>query len=81
MYDDQSPEELAEHFRKQGNEAMKLQASKIALLNALTFYTRGLEMDCKDAKLNSVLHANRALVSLKMGEHLKAHVKKAFCWP
>jgi hypothetical protein len=27
---------------------MKLQASKIALMNALTFYTKGLEMSCKE---------------------------------
>ena len=112
LYDDQTPEEVAEHFKKQGNEAMKFQASKclgetrfmpmscfiisvnipksfrnllksswgpfvyfplclsavfkadgslptdfhfdesfctprIALMNALTFYTRGLEMACK----------------------------------
>ena len=71
LYDDQSPEELAEHFRKQGNEAMKFQASRIALQNALTFYTKGLEMECKDDKLNAVLHANRAAVGLKLGEHLK----------
>ena len=71
LYDDQTPEELAEHFRKQGNEAMKFQASKIALQNALTFYTKGLEMECKDDKLNSVLHSNRAAVGLKLGEHLK----------
>ena len=71
LYDDQTPEEIAEHFRKQGNEAMKFQASRIALQNALTFYTRGLEMECKDDKLNSVLHANRAAVGLKLGEHLK----------
>ncbi|CAL1141219.1 unnamed protein product [Cladocopium goreaui] len=71
LYDDQTPEEVAEHFKKQGNEAMKLQASKIALMNALTFYTKGLEMSCKDAKLNSVLHSNRAAVGLKMGEYLK----------
>mmetsp|Transcript_41655 Transcript_41655/g.93273 ORF Transcript_41655/g.93273 Transcript_41655/m.93273 type:complete len:393 (+) Transcript_41655:62-1240(+) len=71
LYDDQTPEELAEHFRKQGNEAMKFQASRIALQNALTFYTRGLEMECKDAKLNAVLHSNRAAVGLKLGENLK----------
>ncbi|CAK9067880.1 unnamed protein product [Durusdinium trenchii] len=71
LYDDQTPEEVAENFRKQGNEAMKFQASKIALMNALTFYTRGIEMECKDAKLNSVLHSNRAAVGLKMGEYLK----------
>ena len=29
-------------------QAMKLQASKIALMNALTFYTKGLEMSCKE---------------------------------
>lgn len=71
MYDDQSPEELAQHFKNQGNEAMKFSASKIALQNALTFYTRGLEMQCKDDKLNSLLHSNRAAVSLKLGEHTK----------
>lgn len=71
LYDDQTPEELAEHFRKQGNEAMKLQSSQIALRNALAFYTRGLEMECKDDKLKSALHSNRALVSLKLGEHIK----------
>mmetsp|Transcript_48905 Transcript_48905/g.79372 ORF Transcript_48905/g.79372 Transcript_48905/m.79372 type:complete len:317 (-) Transcript_48905:303-1253(-) len=71
MYDDQTPEEMAQHMKNQGNEAMKLGASKICLQNALTFYTRGIDMECKDDKLNSVLHSNRAAVSLKMGLHIK----------
>ena len=35
-------------------QAMKLQASKIALMNALTFYTKGLEMNCKEPALDGL---------------------------
>eukprot|EP00933_Yihiella_yeosuensis_P083710 TRINITY_DN97964_c0_g1_i1.p1 TRINITY_DN97964_c0_g1~~TRINITY_DN97964_c0_g1_i1.p1 ORF type:complete len:403 (-),score=101.60 TRINITY_DN97964_c0_g1_i1:110-1270(-) len=71
LYDGQSAEESAEHFKNQGNEAMKFTGSHVALQNALAYYTKGLEMECKDEKLNSVLHSNRAAVSLKLGEWVK----------
>ncbi|CAK0859173.1 unnamed protein product [Prorocentrum cordatum] len=41
--------EMAEHFRKLGNEAFRLSTGKIASQNALLAYTKeGLEMECKD---------------------------------
>mmetsp|Transcript_95224 Transcript_95224/g.221023 ORF Transcript_95224/g.221023 Transcript_95224/m.221023 type:complete len:383 (+) Transcript_95224:46-1194(+) len=72
LYDDQTPEELAEHFRKLGNEAFRTSTNKIASQNALMAYTRGIEMECDDAALNSHLHSNRAAVSLRLNEHEKA---------
>lgn len=72
IYDGQTNEEMADHFRKLGNEAFRLSENKIATQNALMSYTKGLEMECKDESLNSQLHSNRAAVSLRMKEYSKA---------
>jgi len=72
IYDDQTPEEVAEHFRKLGNEAFRSSENKISSQNALMAYSRGLEMECKDKALNSQLHSNRAAVSLRLKEYTKA---------
>lgn len=72
LYDGNTDEEMAEHFRKLGNEAFRTSTNKMASQNALMAYTKGLEMECKDLKLNSQLHSNRAAVSLRLEEHQKA---------
>mmetsp|Transcript_110255 Transcript_110255/g.299079 ORF Transcript_110255/g.299079 Transcript_110255/m.299079 type:complete len:380 (+) Transcript_110255:106-1245(+) len=72
VYDGNTDEEMAEHFRKLGNEAFRLSTGKIASQNALLAYTKGLEMECKDGTLNSQLYSNRAAVSLRVGEYQKA---------
>lgn len=72
IYDDQTPEQMAEHFRKLGNEAFRTSDNKVASQNALMAYTKGLEMECADTSLNSQLHSNRAMVSFRLKEHSKA---------
>jgi len=72
IYDGHSAAEMAEHFRQLGNEAFRNSGNKIASQNALMAYTKGLEMECKDDKINSQLHSNRAAVSLRLKEYAKA---------
>lgn len=72
LYDGQSEEEMAEHFRKLGNEAFRVSTNKTSSQNALMAYTKGLEMECKDNVLNSQLHSNRAAVSMRLKEYDKA---------
>lgn len=72
IYDGQTPEELAEHFRQLGNEAFRSSTNKVSSQNALLAYTKGLEMECKDKALNSQLHSNRAAVSIRMKANDKA---------
>jgi len=73
VYDGQTPEEMAEHFKKLGNDAFRASpATAISFQNALACYTRGLEMESKDKAVNSQLYCNRAAVSLKIKEYEKA---------
>eukprot|EP00928_Gymnodinium_smaydae_P072731 TRINITY_DN56034_c0_g1_i1.p1 TRINITY_DN56034_c0_g1~~TRINITY_DN56034_c0_g1_i1.p1 ORF type:complete len:404 (+),score=80.80 TRINITY_DN56034_c0_g1_i1:66-1277(+) len=73
IYDDgQTDEEIAEHFRKLGNEAFRSSTNRVSSQNALNAYTRGLEVECKDAALNSQLHSNRAAVSMRLKQWTKA---------
>mmetsp|Transcript_38267 Transcript_38267/g.101213 ORF Transcript_38267/g.101213 Transcript_38267/m.101213 type:complete len:385 (-) Transcript_38267:98-1252(-) len=72
IYDGQTPEQLAEHFRQLGNEAFRSSTNKVSNQNALMAYTKGLEMECKDKSLNSQLHSNRAAVSMRMKANDKA---------
>lgn len=73
VYDGQSPEELAKHFQKLGNEAFRtVPHTPVSAQNALLCYTKALEMECKDEALNSQLYSNRAAVSLRIKENAKA---------
>lgn len=72
VYDGHTDEEMAEHFRKLGNEAFRTSTGPIASQNALLAYTKGLEMEGKDGALNSQLYSNRAAVSLRVEEYQKA---------
>lgn len=72
VYDGNSQEEMAEHFKNLGNEAFRSSTNKISSKNALLSYTKGLEMECKDDALNSQLHSNRAAVSMRLKQNDKA---------
>ncbi|KAI8927767.1 hypothetical protein BC831DRAFT_451011 [Entophlyctis helioformis] len=61
---DGTPEEIAENFKNQGNDAFK--AGRRMYKDAITFYTKGLAAKGQDAKLNSVLYSNRAAVHLEL---------------
>mmetsp|Transcript_19887 Transcript_19887/g.42489 ORF Transcript_19887/g.42489 Transcript_19887/m.42489 type:complete len:389 (-) Transcript_19887:189-1355(-) len=72
LYDGNTPEQMAEHFKNLGNEAFRSSTNKVSSQNALMAYTKGLEMDCKDNVLNAVLHSNRAAVSMRIKQNDKA---------
>merc|ERR1740130_776292 len=65
VYDGQTMEEMAEHFKKLGNDAFRMSpATPISNMNALLMYSKALEMECTDKALNSQLYSNRAAVRL-----------------
>lgn len=73
IYDGQSQEEMAEHFKKMGNEAFRISpATPVSAQNALACYTKALEMECENKALNSQLHSNRAAISLRLNEYHQA---------
>lgn len=59
--------EVAENFKNQGNECFK--QGKKFYKDALLFYTNGLEVFCKDDKLNETLYVNRAACNLHFGKN------------
>ncbi|KAI8603512.1 hypothetical protein EDD21DRAFT_318928 [Dissophora ornata] len=66
---DGTPEEVAENFKNQGNDCFK--QGKKFYKDALVFYTNGLEVFCKDSKLNETLYVNRAACNLHFGNYRK----------
>ncbi|ELR22915.1 tetratricopeptide repeat domain containing protein [Acanthamoeba castellanii str. Neff] len=64
IYEDQTPEQLAEHFKNQGNEMVK--AGPKYYRDALAYYTRALEQKSCIAPNNSVYYCNRAAVQLML---------------
>ncbi|KAK3818840.1 MAG: hypothetical protein J3Q66DRAFT_312606 [Benniella sp.] len=62
---DGTPEEVAENFKNQGNECFK--QGKASYKDAITFYTKGLDVQCSDKKLNETLYINRAACNLQLG--------------
>ncbi|CDS12173.1 hypothetical protein LRAMOSA04368 [Lichtheimia ramosa] len=64
---DGPPEEIAENFKNQGNECFK--EGKMKYKDAIDYYTRALDIDCKDQKINEACLANRAAVNLELGNY------------
>lgn len=58
--------EIAENFKNQGNECFK--EGKMKYKDAIDYYTRALDVDCKDQKINEACLANRAAVNLELGK-------------
>lgn len=58
--------EIAENFKNQGNECFK--EGKMKYKDAIDYYTRALDIDCKDQKINEACLANRAAVNLELGK-------------
>lgn len=70
------PHPPAPRKQNQGNEALKtgLRAKKkFYLRQAIEQYGKGLELQCADAPLNSVLCSNRAHVNLLLGNFRNAY--------
>ncbi|KAI8084488.1 uncharacterized protein BX664DRAFT_387222 [Halteromyces radiatus] len=66
---DGTPEEIAENFKNQGNDCFK--AGKFKYKDAIGFYTRALDTECKDMKIMEACYANRAAVNLELGNYGK----------
>ncbi|KAI8069975.1 hypothetical protein BC940DRAFT_236110 [Gongronella butleri] len=62
---DGTPEEIAENFKEQGNDCFK--AGKARYADAITFYTRAIDTECKDQALIEACYANRAACNLELG--------------
>eukprot|EP00891_Asterochloris_glomerata_P002794 jgi/Astpho2/2794/gw1.00050.278.1_t len=70
-----TPEERAEGFKTQGNDALRTGLKvrkKFYLREAVTAYTKGLELKCSHVKLNAQLLCNRAHVHLQLGNNKSA---------
>ncbi|KAG0269327.1 hypothetical protein DFQ27_004011, partial [Actinomortierella ambigua] len=59
---DGTPEEVAENFKNQGNECFK--QGKKFYKDAIDYYTKALDVQCSDDKLNETLYVNRAACNL-----------------
>eukprot|EP01063_Lacrimia_lanifica_P013352 TRINITY_DN1999_c0_g4_i1.p2 TRINITY_DN1999_c0_g4~~TRINITY_DN1999_c0_g4_i1.p2 ORF type:complete len:403 (+),score=203.78 TRINITY_DN1999_c0_g4_i1:53-1261(+) len=74
MYNDISPEELAEKCKSNGNQAMKQAAvskggtagPKGSYRTALSWYTEGIDAKTSDKKVLGALYANRAQAQLEL---------------
>lgn len=60
--------EVAENFKNQGNECFKVGKSQYQ--DAINYYTKALQIDCKDNKIIEACLANRAAVNLELGAYI-----------
>ena len=56
---------MAEVYLKEGDN----EYSKGETNNAVHFYSEGLQVNCKDVKLNAILYRNRAAAQLLLGKN------------
>ena len=75
LYDEHTPEERAHSFKEQGNmhfqDAMKGGLGKNQLRKAAMCYSEGINQQCSDKQLNSLLFSNRAYIHLFLKEYLE----------
>ena len=60
---------IAEVYKIEGND----EYSKENFHSAINFYTKGIEVNCKDKELNAKLYSNRAAAHFNLGEKLLLH--------
>jgi hypothetical protein len=65
---------VAENFKNQGNECFKVGKSQYK--DAINYYTKALETDCKDDKIIEACLTNRAAVNLELGMYMCIYSKK-----
>ena len=71
-YDDSTPEERAEEYKRKGNDALKYKQNKLYVRKAVQQYTLALLETFEDSKLRAVVHGNRAHAALLLGNDGKA---------
>ncbi|KAA6430080.1 MAG: hypothetical protein FRX49_00511 [Trebouxia sp. A1-2] len=75
LIEEQTPVERAESHKNQGNEALKTglkHRKKFYFREAITAYTKGLDVQCGDSIIETVLLSNRAQVHLQLGNDRNA---------
>lgn len=70
VYDGETPESLAEHFKSQGNDCVK--RGKKYFNDAVEYYSQAIEQGSSDSVANSVYHCNRAQVQLLLENYGRA---------
>ena len=73
LREDCTPEERANSSKEQGNDFFALGPKKYDA--AIYCYTQGLQEPFENMTLRTALHANRAMVNLKMSMCIKYDVK------
>jgi tetratricopeptide (TPR) repeat protein len=61
------PDEIAENFKKQGNDQYRVKQYK----NAVEFYTKGIDIECGDKYIEAALYLNRAACNLELKNYRK----------
>ena len=69
-YDNETPDTIAANFKELGNDLFR--QGKQHWLTAANWWSRALEEKMTDKKLRSILHSNRATVSLGLGQYQRA---------
>ncbi|GMH40625.1 hypothetical protein BSKO_08529 [Bryopsis sp. KO-2023] len=75
IYDESTPEETVENFKNQGNDRLKraIQVkNKIYFDQAIEFYTKGIDYECKNDSLRAILFTNRSQAHIHLGNWRKA---------
>ncbi|KAL9962550.1 hypothetical protein ACROYT_G031658 [Oculina patagonica] len=67
-FDDDTLKAIAKVYKEEGNAEYK----KNEFRNALSFYTEGIVVNCKDNKLNAILYTNRATAHFSLGNFQEA---------
>ena len=57
---------IAEVYKNEGND----EYNKKNFNNAITYYTEGIKVNCKDQDLNAKLYSNRAAAHFNLGKKL-----------
>ena len=57
---------IAEVYKSEGND----EYNKKNFNNAITYYTEGIKVNCKDQDLNAKLYSNRAAAHFNLGKKL-----------
>ena len=70
-YDDSTPTERAEEYKRKGNDALKYKQNKL-YVRKVQQYTLALLETFEDSKLRAVVHGNRAHAALLLGNDGKA---------
>lgn len=70
MFDGRTPEDIARHFKNEGNKVYAMGAARYK--DAIIMYTQGIDAESADLATNVALYANRAAVHLALENYASA---------